>query len=411
MASGRTKNLEKILFQLFIFLLPVQLGRHFWPEWAFVYGIRVDYFSPTIYLTDVVLAFLLVVYLLKRIQTRNPINKKTLQFVAGLVALALVNITLSNNWQVSFIKWVKIFELSALTAYVGLNKSFKIKKAIKTPLLLGVLTVSLVGLVQFSLQRTIGGWFYFLGERSFNVLTPGTALVKLFDREYMRAYSTFSHPNSFAGYLSASLLLLWNLGIKKKSSLLVVIFLGGAALTLSFSRGAFLSLFLISLIILVAKKRLLNFKTMTKSLLIAAVSLSILFPILTKRVQIESSLPESISMRISLSNAAGKLIAKSPLIGNGLNNYIVNLPPEIIGSGFDWTLQPVHNIFLLAFAEVGLIGLLLLTFLFWKALERKEFILPLVFVLISGMFDHYWLTLQQNMLFLSLLFGLSFRKT
>ena len=42
-----------LLFQIFIFLLPTQLAYHFWPNWALVYGIRVDYLAPAVYLTDI----------------------------------------------------------------------------------------------------------------------------------------------------------------------------------------------------------------------------------------------------------------------------------------------------------------------------------------------------------------------
>ena len=46
--------LEKILLFLFVLLIPTQLGKHFWPEWSRVVGIRVDYLSPTLYFLDLV---------------------------------------------------------------------------------------------------------------------------------------------------------------------------------------------------------------------------------------------------------------------------------------------------------------------------------------------------------------------
>jgi len=42
-------KLQQRLFWLLVFLLPVQFGRHFWPEWSYVMGLRIDYLSPTIY--------------------------------------------------------------------------------------------------------------------------------------------------------------------------------------------------------------------------------------------------------------------------------------------------------------------------------------------------------------------------
>src|SRR5260221_1150 len=61
--SGTWSLLQNKLFTLFIVLLPVQLGLHFWPDWALVSGIRVDYLAPVIYLTDlIVIALLAVVF-------------------------------------------------------------------------------------------------------------------------------------------------------------------------------------------------------------------------------------------------------------------------------------------------------------------------------------------------------------
>ena len=54
------KKIHRILFFLLLLLLPVQLGRHFWPEFALVFGIRIDYLSPTIYLTDLLVIGILV---------------------------------------------------------------------------------------------------------------------------------------------------------------------------------------------------------------------------------------------------------------------------------------------------------------------------------------------------------------
>src|SRR4030042_4014068 len=45
-------KLHQKLFRLLVFLLPIQLGRHFWPTWSYTFGLKIDYFSPTAYLTD-----------------------------------------------------------------------------------------------------------------------------------------------------------------------------------------------------------------------------------------------------------------------------------------------------------------------------------------------------------------------
>ena len=53
-------KLRNILLFLFLLLIPTQLGRHFWPEWSYVLGIRVDYLSPVLYLVDIIWILLLI---------------------------------------------------------------------------------------------------------------------------------------------------------------------------------------------------------------------------------------------------------------------------------------------------------------------------------------------------------------
>ena len=56
-------RLHQKLFWLLILLLPVQLGRHFWPDFSFVLGLKIDYLSPTFYLTDLLVLMILSLWL------------------------------------------------------------------------------------------------------------------------------------------------------------------------------------------------------------------------------------------------------------------------------------------------------------------------------------------------------------
>ena len=60
-------NLHRWLFYLLLLLIPTQLGYHFWPDFAFVNGIRVDYLAPTIYLTDLLILGIGISWLLSKI--------------------------------------------------------------------------------------------------------------------------------------------------------------------------------------------------------------------------------------------------------------------------------------------------------------------------------------------------------
>lgn len=106
------------------------------------------------------------------------------------------------------------------------------------------------------------------------------------------------------------------------------------------------------------------------------------------------------------------MVREQPLIGVGLNNFISQLPNYWQNIGLTYWLQPVHNIFLLVAAETGLLGLAI--FLWFLILTLKkllvtnyQLLITLSAILALGLFDHYWLTLQQPQLLFTIVLGLS----
>ena len=100
--------------------------------------------------------------------------------------------------------------------------------------------------------------------------------------------------------------------------------------------------------------------------------------------------------RLELIKSALIMIKENFWYGVGLNNFIPNLVKVSNTYLNSWELQPVHNIFLLLFSETGIIGFLMFLLIIIKNLTILNY--PLIAILITGMSDHYWLTLQQNIL-------------
>jgi O-antigen ligase len=106
----------------------------------------------------------------------------------------------------------------------------------------------------------------------------------------------------------------------------------------------------------------------------------------------------------------------SPIIGVGINNIYNNLNIASV-KGVNFLIQPVHNIFLLVLSETGVIGLVTFLFVFLKsflAVIKKRniyLLLSLLAITILGMFDHYFLTLQQGQLLFSLVLGIALSKS
>lgn len=112
---------------------------------------------------------------------------------------------------------------------------------------------------------------------------------------------------------------------------------------------------------------------------------------------------ESLRQRVFLNTQAENILAKSPFFGVGLGNFIPNLERREL-------LQPVHNIYLLIATELGLVGLGLFSVGFGYLILRiknKLSIFCILAILITSLFDHYWLTLQQTALLASFVLGLA----
>lgn len=396
---------------LFLLFLPTQLSYHFWPDYAFIYGVRIDYLAPAIYFTDLLLIPLFL--------SKNYFNSlfrilqkhKYLIFVSVLVLI--LNFFFSKSPILAFLKFLKYLEIILLIIYIKLNKS-KVKQFFLTTLKYSAPLMLSLSLLQIITRASSNTLFYWLGERSFTITTPGISLVYLFNNVYLRPYATFSHPNSLAGFYLVTILIYISI-IKKPNILLLTILF--ALVLLSFSLNAILALILIIIIYILNKVFKLNPKYLV---ILTMFSFTLISLILTIMSSVFLKLLDTSNLdylyRLEFSYIAGYLFSQNPLIGIGLNNFIINLPQifQVLSSvksiRFNWWLQPVHNIYLLLLSEAGLLLYLIILISFYKNIIYKKIslieILPLVAILFTGLFDHYWLTLQQNQLLLALSFGL-----
>ena len=333
---------EKVLLSLLIFLFPTQLAYHFWPKFAYVFGLRVDYLSPKIYLTDLFI-FLLLPFIVLRI--RRYYRFKYLVAAIFLGIFIVLNIFTSANRPAALVGWLTLGKLSILGFYIFLCEFSGIKKRYIKLLSWSAIFFSLIGILQSVLQRTTQSPLYYLGERSFTADTPGIALVNLGGGLYLRAYSTFSHPNSLAGFLVLALIIIYGLNKKKANlkpfnyCLLVIV---GTALILSFSTGAFIGITMVLTFYFLCRNlpHLSNIFLKTVFYLFLLLSLVMVF------------VPEGIAgqkyfqkekyrQRISLIKTSAGLFAQHPTVGIGLNNFVVVAEEH----------QPVHNLFLLTKAR------------------------------------------------------------
>lgn len=394
------QNLRQRFFDFLIFsflvLLPTQLGKHFFVDFSYIKGVRIDYLAPTLYLTDV-LFFIILFLARKSVISYLGRNRK---LVLLLFLLSIYNILSGQYIFLALYKFLRYLQICLLFV---IFKELKIKPLfVYTSFMISVLYTFVLALLQFASKSSLQGLFYYLGERSFNITTPSIAKTSLSGVELLRPYATFSHPNSMAGFfLLIFIFFLTNpSNLKRNILILSSLFFTILIIFLSFSKIAFLALFFIMFfyIIRYGKKGCVLCKT--SKILTVFILLLIVF---AAQGDIFSLEKRALLIQQSLSIFAGNLIS-----GVGFGHYLIW--QKSYSHPFNsYFLQPVHNIFILFLTEAGIFlgGFIFYLIAKFAALNKNPvFILFAASIFITGSFDHYWLTLHQNMLALGVFAGI-----
>lgn len=412
---NKLKKIEKTIFYLLILFLPTQLGRHFWPDFAYVYGIRVDYLSPTIYLTDIFIFLLFFTFLFKTFFTKQKLKKIKLKNKAWIFVWAFLIISaviMSKNPTSGLYAMLKIIEFVFLGMYsIHFFKEKNVLKNVAILLSIGIIYEGLLATAQFINQGSLNGVFYLLGERSFSGQTIGIANTSLGGNLVLRPYATFPHPNLLAAFLLLSLVFIYCLTKNKKSYFFTFSFIiGSISLLLTMSRVSIFLAIIIAIIFMLKN----GGKKQTFLFLIIIFLIIILSPLRFRFMDINLN-DLAIVQRQELIVSSLLMTKDNFLLGVGVNNYFFNLPSYLLFQK-EFFFQPVHNIFLLILSQTGILGLFFFlwflkkTYFFIKKTSKKKdilFIKLLLFflVLTMGLFDHYFLTLQQGQLLFTFVFS------
>ncbi|MEK7526207.1 MAG: O-antigen ligase family protein, partial [Patescibacteria group bacterium] len=243
----------------------------------------------------------------------------------------------------------------------------------------------------------------------FTSLTPGISLANIFGNSILRPYATFSHPNSLGGYFLVVGLTLF---IEKRFAILWV-FVSVVLVVLSFSQAVWFTLVFVILLLVFSKNKK-HFKPLVQTVFLGSVLFSLVLPVASKLMVQNYQFSETVQKRLELNVVSQKLVTKNIVTGVGLGNFI---PASVStyktdGGGLiknvSWFLQPVHNIYLLVLSETGIVGLLIFFFTVRRVIANAntKFVILLVPILLTGLVDHYWLTLQQNFLLFSVVVGI-----
>ena len=343
---------------------------------------RLDYLAPSISLFD--LANLLFLFTLPPTVLKTIFSR--LQPLILFLFLSLIPFT--TPLPVFYVFRFLLFTFVVL-ASVNLYSS-KLAPALFLTLVFQVI----LGTFQFFTNQA--GWFYFLGERHLSLSSLRVAKVGLLGQLHLRAYGTFSHPNTLAGWLVLTTILINQFSSSRRLRFFSLIFtFWGLILTQS---RLVLFVFLIWLIYQITDHR----SQITVFLLTSYFLLLTFFP-----------RPLALLLRLSLIKASFQIFSHHPLFGAGFN---ASLPLYAHLNPFPPLLQPDHNSFTLLLSQTGLFGLLT----FVLAVKHYRHLLTshlpaqagLLLLTILMFFDHYLFTSSQGLFIITLfIYALNFNQT
>lgn len=413
-----------------------------------------EYETLFLYGSDLVLLLLLIIAFGLHKHHNGEWHENTLKVliwpVLGLIISAGLAAFFAPSFMLALYDFIRLLSLVLLAWWLIPLLAKKTNLLRNSVVVLAVLAVfeAAIAFLQFCFQRSLGLWY--LGESKLDPVLGLGAKVD-FGGGLLRGYGTFAHPNVLAGFLLIGLFGLiylfihadWHLYRYDKEMsvgdnfkifisnhyfygrmlISAGLFITLIGLAVSFSRAGWMSAgvgLLVVLLLLFARR---HFGSGLRLLVVIGLSLLavyfLLSPVLSVRAHFDSGEP-SISYRLIYAKAGLNIINQNPLgVGPG-NQVLYSVRSGLyqdMGLARAWEWEPIHNIYLLAGAEVGVVGglsfLAFLIILLWQLFFRrlpliKLFVLgSLVALLTFGLFDHFLWTIQAGKLMLWIVIGLT----
>lgn len=454
-------RLAKVFFLLFLISVFFPIRYVFPTSSSFATGLYSDFTSISLYLSDI---FLIIAFVFTLWSNKFGLFKgilyKNYSLITLFIWLILATFILSksisclNIWY--FFKFIELGVVSYGTVQFIINEGKIANRNLFLLIFVCLGTLqSIIGLMQFIYQSPIG--LNAVGEQ---IIAPGLwGVAKIAcpvacqfigsatgvsgGTEYIRAYGTFPHPNLLSAFLVSTILIniyllsstTW-LALTKSTTnkpennnmlsrttiiwLNLALFINIFGIIATFSRGAFLSLgigLLTYFGFLTIKQRIrTNIWAITKVLFTICIAFLIFKPFLLTRATVSD---QATIERGIYNQTALNIIKDNPFTGIGIGESLLHMKQYSPVPLNTWQIQPIHNYFLLSAAELGIIGALILIWIFLSHLKAIVYKLKsnfdpyylllttlLLTFLVLMMFDHYFYTLQQTQMLLWIVLGL-----
>ncbi len=408
-----------------VFVFPFQIRLLIIKDNVFWTGNFNEYLSFFLYLTDILIVMSGIMWGLSYLKNESRLPFCWGDNIFSMLLLLYIFFSVTNiffmaggYFQLFFcLRYLEffVFYLLIVNEVVDLN-------VLLYAFLISIGLQAFIGFGQYIFQESVG--LRILGEPIIGKEIPGVAKINIESGKIVRIYGTFLHPNIFAGALFSALIYAFYLLRQKTWIIVVYSILIAVALILTFSRGAFLSLFVVTIVIYaIAGNRLMNIYLLFIGGLMSLAVVSL-------------DLQEILFLRFWGSNEA--ILGGERLNYLDISKEMLFYNPFGVGQGgfspimqffsheklFPWLIQPVHNIFMLVLTEIGFLGGFLFFSLFIYVFFRLVYLLKninpdspefnWVYVMISilcgyvvmGIFDHYFITSFQGEFMLFFYFSL-----
>ncbi len=384
-------SIHTYLFYVFVFILPFNLGKHFFFTWSYVNGLLVDYFVPVIYVQDILLLLILIIWILHRnLKLKKLFNLKIFPVLFLLLITGLLSVFVSVRIEPAisyFLKSVLYFGLFFYVVYEFRNTINR--KTFFFVLSISIFLLSVMAVIQWIKQGSVFNNYLFFGEQPYHYYTYGIVKENFLGITKIPAYGTFRHPNVLGGFLA--IILIWFFCLVRFSKYFYIpLALGVIALFFTLSFTAWLA-FILGLLFIHIKRYQAVVLTMVVCMFL------FVFPLFPGH---ESA---SLLRRSSLLKTSFDSISDNILFGVGFNNGMLSSKEARF-------MQPVHNVFVLLLQESGIVALLLFIVFLIQLLKRKDsdkiMFISLLQMLILFSFDHYFYTIHQTQLLFLLTSGI-----
>jgi O-antigen ligase len=379
------------------------------------------YLVPTVSLAEVTAMIAIVTYALAGWPNRATLRSGWRRLVAfsltGLILFEMISIAWSPHQGLAAVQvahvliWAAFAMMFSCAEWSSTSMTFA--------LLVGLVIHSVVGFVQLAVLPVV----------SVVPQYSGISVVFSGAQHWLRVYGLSSHPNLLGGHLAVGVILILGLIISAQSRprfwLITAWLMCWLTLLLTFSRSAWLGVSGGGLLALILLTRGGHLARSTIKLLVAlaatSLGLTAIFvwrfqPFLANRLEVAlvSYETQAIIQRLDAARLAVRIFIEHPLTGVGLAQSVI-VTRNLLGTPLDW----IHNVPLLAAAELGMgglipIGLLVIALIaigvqrwrlrsisLWQALVGGG----LIALCIAMQFDHYVWTVPQGGLLWAWLVG------